>query len=805
MKNALFSTWRNIRKRKLQTFIQIGSLTLAFAIGIILFLSARFELSFDNFHQNRDRIGALYFESQEDNKSQASNTMPVPLALALKDELPYIEKATRWANGGIVLKAEQKEINIGTRYVDPDFFSIFNFEILTGNNHALDELNSIVLSQSTAESLFGSVDKNSIGRQIEVNINGEWQNMQVSAIVKDPPSNSSLTFQSLLRFEKFPNSFDKNSWSNKNHDVFVLCSASKIDADFFANAVKPFTEKYFAGDISKLKRDGASANKDGSYLALSLIPFGNYHLNDLQIGNGANPLLPKLLLGLALLILIISVSNFVNIQLVSSISRSQEVAIKKTLGGTALQISVQLWLETLICCILSLSLGLLLAWFLIPFYNANTHYRLQLTDLFTLKHILITGLSFLIISVVAGGYPALRVTRESISSLIKNKSTTRGSWNIQKVLPLIQFTIAIILVVCSVVVVLQINHIKNIPLGFEKQQVISIPVGPKIDGSQALQRMRQALVSNALVTGVTGSDINFGLGRDGNQSTSQVGFDYQGKEFSTNWQRVDFDFFNTLDIPLVAGRGFSPDRPTDSTALVINEQMAAQLGGIEKILNKPLPLFDKQMTVIGVAKDYNFKDLKQRISPLSLFIDPDLGFNIRYILVRIKSPNLVQSLQEIETVWKTINPDYKNNASYLDENTNRMYEQEQQMMKIISVGGVIAVIIACMGLFAAALVAISSRVKEIGIRKVLGSSIWKLVILLSKDFLQIVLIALLIGLPIAWYLSQEWLNGFSYRFNFHFGILFLCALAVLALAAITIGMHTIKAARTNPVNSLRDE
>ncbi|WP_202101718.1 ABC transporter permease [Sphingobacterium faecale] len=805
MKNALFSTWRNIRKRKLQTFIQIGSLTLAFAIGIILFLSASFELSFDHFHNHIDRIGALYFQSQEDHKNNAASTMPIPLASTLKEELPYIEKATRWGNGGLVLKTDQKEINIGTRYVDPDFFSIFNFEFQIGNNHALDDLDNIVLTQSTAENLIGNTDKSIIGRQIEVNINGQWQNMQVSAILKDPPRNSSLSFKSLLRFEKFPNTFDKNSWSNKNHDVFVLSQTPSIDAQSFVVAAKSFTTKYFADDIAKLKRDGTSPNKDGSYLALSLIPFKNYHLNDLQIGNPNSPLLPKLLLGLALLILIISVSNFINIQLVSSISRSQEVAIRKTLGGSILQISVQLWLETLICCLLSLGLGLLLAWSLIPFYNSNTHYQLAIVDLFTWKHVLITLFSFLTISIVAGGYPALRITRESILSLVKGNSGIRNRWNIQRILPLIQFTIAIVLVVCSVVVVLQINHIKHLPLGFEKQEVISIPIGPKLDGNQALHRMRQASLGNPFIMSVTGSDINLGLGRDGNQSTSQLGFDYQGKGYSTNWQRVDLDYFSTLEIPLVAGRSFSADRPTDSTALVINEQMATQLGGIEHVLNKPLPLFDKQMTVIGVAKDYNFKDLKQRIEPLSLFMDPDLGFNIKYILVRIKSGNLVQSLQEVEGIWKTIDTDYKNNASYLDENTDRMYEQEQQMMKIISVGGVIAVIIACMGLFAAALVAISARVKEIGIRKVLGSSIWKLVILLSKDFLQIVLLALLIGLPIAWYLSQEWLSSFSYRFNFHFGILFLCALTVLALAAITIGMHTIKAASTNPVNALKDE
>ncbi|WP_164122266.1 MULTISPECIES: ABC transporter permease [Sphingobacterium] len=805
MKNALYSTWRNIRKRKLQTFIQISSLTLAFAVGVILFLSASFELSFDNFHQNSARIGALYFESQENHKSTANNSMPVPLATALKQELPYVEKATRVGNGGLVLKTQQKEISIGTKYVDPDFFSIFSFEMATGNSHALDDLDNIVLSQSTAENLFGNIDQTIVGRQIEVNINGQWQNMQISAIIKDAPSNSSLTFQSLLRFEKFPNSFDKSSWSNKNHNVFVLSKESPINAHFFANAVKPFTEKYFAEDINKLKRDGASPNKDGSYLALSLIPFQDYHLNDLQIGNTTSPTLPKLLLGLALLILIISVSNFVNIQLVTSISRSQEVAIKKTLGGSSVQISIQLWLETLICCIVSLALGFLLAWILLPFYNANTHYRIKLEDLFSWTHLIITCLSFLIISIIAGGYPALRITRQSISTLVKGKSGIQSRWSMQKILPLVQFTIAIVLMVCSVVVVLQINHIKEMPLGFEKEQVISIPIGPKIDASQALQKMRLAVSSNPLVTGVTASDINLGLGRDGSQSTSQLGFDYQDKGITTNWQRVDFDYFSTLDIPLIAGREFSPERPADSTALVINEKMAAQLGGVENILNKPLPLFDKQMTVIGVVKDYNFKDLRQGIEPLSLFIDPGLGFNIKYILVRIKSNNLVQSLKEVESIWKNIYSDYKNDASYLDENTDRMYQQEQQMMKIISAGGIIAVIIACMGLFAAALVAISTRVKEIGIRKVLGSTIWKLVLLLSQDFLRIVALSLILGLPIAWYISNEWLNTFSYRFHFHPGILLLCALAMMALACLTICIHTIKAASVNPVNSLRDE
>ncbi|SKB46593.1 MacB-like core domain-containing protein [Sphingobacterium nematocida] len=805
MKNVIFSTWRNIRKRKLQTFIQISSLTLAFAVGVILFLSASFELSFDNFHQNSSRIGALYFEAQENNNQRISDPMPVPLAPTLKQELSYIEKASRMGNGGLVLKANHKEISIGTRYVDPDFFSIFTFEMLAGNKHALDEKNNIVLSQSTAKSLFGASSNSLIGQQVEVNIAGKWQNMQISAIVKDPPSNSSLKFQSLLSFEQFPNAFDKNSWSNKNHSVFVLSSANKIDVKKFEQAVKPLTEKYFAADIAKLKRDGASPNKDGSYLSLSLVPFQNYHLNDLQIGNTTNPLLPKLLLGLALLILIISVSNFVNIQLVTAISRSQEVAIKKTLGGTSIQISLQLWLETLIFCTVSLILGLILAWVLIPFYNANTHYRLKLDDLFSWTHLMTISLSFLIISFIAGGYPALRITRQSISTLVKGKSDIRTRWSIQKILPLIQFTIAIVLVVCSVVVVLQINHIKQMPLGFEKQQVISIPIGPKIDANQALQKMRLAVSSNPLVTRVTASDINLGLGRDGSQSTSQLGFDYQGKGFTTNWQRVDFDYFSTLDIPLIAGRGFSTERAADSTALVINEKMAAQLGGVENILNKPLPLFDKQMTVIGVVKDYNFKDLRQGIQPLSLFIDPNLGFDIKYILVRVKSTNLVQSLKEVESIWKTIYTDYKNDASYLDENTDRMYEQEQQMMKIISAGGIIAVIIACMGLFAAALVAISARVREIGIRKVLGSTIWNLVLLLSKDFLRIVALSLLLGLPIAWYISSEWLNTFSYRFHFHFGILILCALAMMALACITICIHTIKAASLNPVNSLRDQ
>lgn len=811
LKTIFNSTWRNLRKRKLQSFIQIFSLALAFAVCIVLFLSAKHELSFDSFHSNKDRLGLLYFSSDHNSiqHQKASETMPIPLMTALKAEVPYVEKASRWGNGGIVLKTADKEITVGTRYVDADFLTMFSFELLQGDKQALAELNNIILTESTAKSLFGHTDV--VGKQIEVNSSGSWKVMQVAAVSADVPKNSSLNFQSLQRFENFPDYVGKEgweskreSWTDKNHTVFIQ-TAEKLDENVFAAKVAGFTAQHFQKEVELLKQNGAIAQKEGSYLSLNVLPINQLHLNKLQLGNGTNPLLPKILLALALLILVISVSNFINVGIATALTRTQEIAIKKSVGGSRKQISVQLWLESIIYTFFALLVGLFLAWLALPQYKAITQFPIALSELLEWQILATVCLLFLLVTLIAGGYPAIFVTRYHIITLLKNKLSVGNNWGLQKLLPILQFTIAVVLLIITAAIVLQMQYIDKMPLGFNKEQVISIPVGPKINGETGLRLMRQALANQPNVLSVTGSDTNLGMGRDGNQSTSKLGFDYEGTQVYTHWQRVDFDYFETLDIPLIAGRNFSMDRENDKTAVIINEKMARQLGDPQEVIGKVLSPFNNDTEIIGVVSDYNFKDLRQNIEPLTLSIDPDLGFEIDYIFVRIASNDLSASLNDIEEVWKKINPDYNNNASYLGENTTRLYKQEQRISSIILTGGIIAISIACMGLFSAALLATQKRTKEIGVRKVLGSSVSQLVVLLSKDFIRMVCIALIIGLPIAWYLAKEWINNFSYRYELSPALLILCAGGILIIAFLTVSVHTIKAALDNPVNSLRDE
>lgn len=803
LKIILNSTWRNLRKRKLQSFIQIFSLSLAFAIGIILFLSARYELSFDDFHANKEQIGLLYFESNSKKAKQTSDVMPMPLGPTMRAELPYVDKLSRFGSGGMMIKAQGKEISIGSRFVDADFLSMFSFELKHGNVHALDELNSLIITHSTAKSLFGRADI--IGEQVEVNAGAGWKNMLVSAVAADLPQNSSLSFQSLLRFENMPDYDLHENWQHKNHSVFIQSKDVNLNREAFAKAAVAFTEQHFKKDIEQLEKSGATPNRDGSYLALSVLPFGDYHLNNLQLGTGSSPLLPKVLLGLAALIMLISISNFINIGMATALTRSQEIAVKKSLGGSRKQISLQLWTESFFYCILAFAIGIFMAWLSIPQYKAITGFPIQFQQLLAWQTILMCIAMFFLVALMAGGYPTLHITQMNIISLLKNKLSLNSNWSLQQLLPILQFTIAIVLVVVTTAIVLQMQYMNKMPLGFNKEQVISIPVGRKVDGERSLSRMRQALASNSNVLAVTGSDINLGMGRDGSQSSSELGFVYEDKEIFTHWQRVDHEYLRALDIPLVAGRAFSAERSTDSTAIILNEKMAAQIGDPQAIIGKTLRLFDKDMEIVGVAKDYNFKDLRQAIEPLTLFMDPTIRFGINYIFVRVASDDLTASLGEVEREWKKINPDYRNDASYLGENTMRLYEQEKRLSHIILVGGIIAISIACMGLFAAALLATQKRTKEIGIRKVLGSSTSQLVVLLSKDFIRMVLIALIIGLPIAWFLAKEWINNFSYRYALSPAVLVICALAILLIAFLTVSVHTLRAAMDKPVNSLRDE
>lgn len=788
-------------KSKTLSSIHVFGFAIAIATATLLYLTAMFELSFDNFHADKERIGLVYFKTQPESTPRYSSTVPTPFAASLKSELPDIEKISRYYNSGIVLRRGDKLFEANNKFVDADFLSIFSFPMLQGDEKALEGLDNIVLDEVMASNLFHS--SKVVGQQVEVYLNGNWEPKTVSAVLEKVPSNSSLTFQTLLRFEQKTNyTAYRDDWEHEDHSVFVKLASSRIDDHTFSTGARPFLKLYYNNSSDMLKRDGGTADENGDYISMHLLPLKSYHLNDLGLGNAGSPLFPWILLLISGLVLFIACSNFVNLSLANSLTRHKEIGTRKTLGGSTWQITGQLCTESLLLCMIALMIGLGLAWLLLSEYNAQMNYRLSMLQLFTPTNFSIFLLVFFLLTLIAGGYPAWRISRANIIQTLKGTTRIKDSL-LRNSLTILQFSVAIVFIVATMVVNLQLDYLNNKPLGFNKAEVISIPVGSGIDPEHALSQMRIELGAKPWVEGVSASDINLGRGRDGSVTTSRFGFSHEGRQLYTNFMRVDHDYLKTMGIELLAGRDFDRAFSTDTAAVLVNRQMAEQLGGIDAVVGKNIGI-DGNPRIIGVIDDFNFQDLRTTINPLTLSISPDI-FPVEYIFVRVKTSDLAESIQQVERIWKKVNPTANIAPSYLDENTQNLYRNEQRFSRIVISAALIAISISCLGLFALALLTINRRVKEIGIRKVLGSSVASIVLLLSKDFVKLVLLAFVLASPISWWIMDSWLQNFAYHIDLQWWMLVMAGLASLAIALLTVSFKALNAARANPVSSLRVE
>jgi putative ABC transport system permease protein len=800
-KNYLKTAIRNLWKRKLFTSIHIIGLGIAFGAAILLFIIASLQLTFDSFHKNKNTVHLLYLESHHADEIKTGDNMAAPLAPALKEELGGIENISRVAGGGAISRIGKNELSLSVKYVDPGFLEMFTFPLVSGNAKSLDKLENIMLTETTAEKLFGKT--NPVGKLVEMNANGEWKNYFVSAIIKDFPNNSSIRFDVLTRFENSENYFqNQDRWESRFHNVFVQLKEGTT-AEKFERSSYSFMKKYFANDISDLKRDGGKAGADGQLIKLKTIPLSEIHFNKIaSIGSSTNIVYAWMVIVLSIFILFIASTNFINLSLAGSFNRSREIGMRKTLGASNPQIIFQLWGEAILICVFALILGGLLSYFLIDYLRTELKSPVTFSVLFDPKVFIWFFVMFLSVTAVAGGYPAWVMARFNTILTLKGTLKMTSKNRLRNGLITMQFTIAILMIISTMITTSQINYLRSKPLGYNKTQVISIPIGKEVKAESALKLMRSKLATIPDVLMVTGTDINLGRGRDGSTSASQIGFDYNGRSVSTNWLRVDYDYLKTLDIPLVAGREFSPEFSTDTLSVMINETMAKQLGA-KNVIGLSLPILDnnKALTVIGVVKDYHFKSLHEEIKPLTMTIRPDWGMS--YIYVKVKPANLPGSMEKVKSAWKEINPGAKAEPSFLDENTDRQYQGEKMMSVVFTSGAILTILISCMGLFAIALFIIEQRTKEIGIRKVLGANVAEIVALLSRDFAQLIIIAFIIAAPLAWWAMSKWLQTFAYRTSLHWWILPIGGMIVMLVALLTVGFQATRAALVNPVKSIK--
>lgn len=802
-KNYLKITWRSLLKNRIFTILNIIGLSVAFAVAILLSMAGFFDLSYDKFHANGNDIYKVYSAWQNPKGPQVSVSHSAPLMPTLINEVPGIEKATRHLQQESVLTYAEKEINMDVIWVDADFFNMFTFPAIKGKmNNPLEQQSDIVITEDTAKALFG--DEEAIGKTVEIQINGQDQPFTIGTVVENTPSQSTLEFEVVVRFEKEDDYLEsKDDWGARYHDIYVQLAENVTPAQF-EKSTRSLVETNFRERIANAKRDGAQPDADGLFYKFELLPLLDENFTTFKNGYvEVSRSKVYLVLGIAFMILFIACVNFINMSIARSGQRIKEIGMRKALGARRKQLFFQFWTESLLVFIFSVSIGLVLSALLLDKFKTLFRTDVSFELILSPAIILLFLLTVLMITLIVGGYPALLLSKLGTIQSLKGKLDASGKNRVRDALMILQFGIAILMITGTLVLRSQLDFMRNKDLGFNKEQVLSFPLDGKKNSYDALELLRNELAGNSDILEISGADNNLGYGKDGSVSSSMFGFEYKNRVINTNYLTVDYDYVETLDLELISGRNFNREFASDKSGVVINEAMAREFGE-EDPLTAYISFSDSlRFPVIGVVKDYHFENLDKAIAPISMMMSRD--YDLYYAYVKVAPRNLAKSYETIENAWAKISPNSAFLGSFLDENIDRTFRREKKITTMITAGSILAIVLSCIGLFAISLLIVNQRTKEIGVRKVIGASVTNITFLLTKDFLKLVGISFLIATPIAWWFMKEWLQ--TYPFKIKLSPLFFLTAGLLAtiIALCTVGSRTIKAAMQNPVKSLRDE
>jgi len=801
--NYLKIAFRNLWKNRTYSIINFIGLSLAFAASILLFLTSYQEFTYNSVHKNKDSIYRYYIKVNKPDEVSYGSAAPSPAREAIlaeyKDEIKF---ATRVRDNGFIIKYKDKAIGSGAVAVDPDYTRMFSFEFTAGSaDVALRELNNVVLREDVAKNIFGTEEP--MGKVIQTEIGGQSIPLTVSGITKLLPDNTSIENDMMIRYELLPDYHqNKDNW-NHTSDILYVQVNEDINQINFDKLLNSFAPKYYKESIEQLKKEGAKPDENGDIISANLLPFADEYF-DTKVGGvrSIKIVYPFTLLIISIFIIFIACINFVNLSISRSMLRTKEVGIRKSLGALKGQVLRQFWGEALVICIISFLFGLLLFSVSIPQYNAIFNAKMKVGLLLDINILILILSSFLVITFLAGGYPAWFIAKVNTIDVLKGRlKIGSGSNFVRKALIIKQFTISGLLICCTMIIWDQLQFLRTKPLGFNQDHIISIPVGREIEGSRMLSLMKSELATNPNILSIAAADNNVGFGKDNSSSKSQFGFMHEDKIVNTNALYVDFDYIKTMGMEIVDGRNFSTAFPSDSTkTCIINESMAALLGG-KDLIGKKIELNGGQ-EVVGIIKDYHFESLRNNIEPITFMVQ---GFPYTYIFVKIAAENVDATLASIEKTYKKVAPNSEYLGSFLEENRNAQYKAEKRFSQMFMYAAGLAILLSCMGLFAISVMSINQRIKEIGIRKVLGSPIFSLVWDLSKDYIKLVMVSIFIAGPIAYYIMNKWLADFAYRIEIGWWVFIVAGISAILIAFITICYHSVSAALMNPVKSLRSE
>ncbi|MFD2514930.1 ABC transporter permease [Pontibacter locisalis] len=794
LNNYLLIFWRILLRNKVYTALNIIGLAIGISSCILITLYIQDELSYDKHFDKSDRIYKIASTISMQGDEQQTSTVPYGVGPALAQMYPDIEafvrlqgtsKQTVWYDDNKMLNVE------GLYFSDDTFFNIFSHEFIAGNpGTVLQDPNTIVLTREMAEKLFGSA-QNAMGKQIRTS----KRPLEVTAVIENPKQ-SHLKFTGLISMSSFGKETmaeKEQGWHFYHTYTYALLKDPKQQKEFY-NAVSNFGEQVM-GPIIK---------KDNMNIQVSFFPqpLTDIHLKASVPGDPTPPgnLTNLYIFGfVAVFVLLIACINYTNLATARSSKRAHEVGLRKTVGANRNQLLWQFLSESLLMTLIATVLALALVEFLLPTFNLLTEKNITHSTLISSQLILgLLGLVVLI-TILAGGYPAFFLSGfKPITVLSGSKSPSSGSGLLRKTLVVTQFSISIALIICTLIVISQMNYLKNSNLGFNKDQVLVIAIQPgDTSVTNHLTSIKEELLQNpnikqaASTTYIPGSGIGTSLflfPKDGA---------YQERSFNSIW--VGFGFMDLLGTELVDGRFFSKDYPGDLNSVMINEATARHLNW-ENPVGKKIKIGDTDVTVIGIVKDFHYQSLHHKIDPLMIY--PAEGW-ASYMTVRIAPENVRSTLSFVEEKWATFDQKHPMEYYFLDEHFDKQYRAEEKMLTIFGYFTVLTIIIACMGLFGLASFTAEQRTKEIGIRKVLGSSVSEIVVLLSRDFAILVCIAILIACPIAWYGMNVWLQDFAYRTELNWIIFVIAGFIALAVALLTVSYQALKAASLDPVKTLR--
>lgn len=796
IRNYIKTAWRNLFRHRSFAFLNIVGLAVGLAASMLILTWVKHERSYDSFHEHGNQLYRLI--AKLDNEDFKAAVAPPPLTPELKEKMAEVVGFVRVTTPRTHYfeynqdRYEEKAVF----FADTNFLEVFTFPLIAGDKStALQRPDGIVITERMAKKYFHH--ENPIGKVLKID---HAQQLTVTAVLSDIPAYSHLQFDFVIPFSflgkdnyLYPGN-TADDWGDFKHYSYI---------QLHSNAVTSLGERQALEErINTIYR--AHANSALLKTSYQLQPLRDIHLHsqNLQVdlaGHGNNQYVNTLFF-VAIFILVVACINFMNLATARSARRAKEVGLRKVIGANRLQLILQFLGEALLIAYLSFILAIGLVWITLPLFNqlANT----ALDAIFFNPGFLFTALAIATLTgLVAGTYPAIYLSGFAPVKVLKGLFSGNGSGNLafRNTLVVIQFVVSITLLVGTILAYQQLNYLKNRNLGFDKSELIYVPMVGDIWGQQ--QAYRNALRDNPLTANFTITDDV-----PTNLRSGTIDYYFEGKDPNSSLilptMDVGENFFDVFDMHLVAGRSFSHKFGSDSSNFIINETLVNIMGvSAEEAIGKPFELWDRKGTIIGVVRDFNFKPASQAIGPIVMQHNDWGGM----VVVKAQAGQLEATLDALEKINATLNPNFPFSYGFVDQDLERLYLGEQRLSNLFNFFALLAIFVSCLGLYGLSAYIAERRAKEIGIRKILGSSSVNIFYLLSKSFLGLVAIAICIALPLSWYTGNIWLEAFAYRINIHWSILALAASIAAAMAMLTTSFQAWKSAWANPVDSLRDD